>query len=301
MIRNGRTITAYAKRDTEVGRALVRRAILAVLLLLALLAAAPLCAHANPAMVKLELNRTTTSYDITGDGKKDTLRISGIPVPDIDGYRRLTVYVNGKQVFCDAGSYSYFYTFEASLCTLANGKPFLYLYNPLDNGDATVCGIYQYKGGKLRRVFDFNTFYQPGSHQNGTAVRVSGNRLIVRERVMSHALGNIEADFTLKYKNGTLTLASRTGTMHKIYMMGNPQPSYPKLRYSVDLYTSQTSSRRAGTLQKGTPVKITKVYVGPKFVRFLLTTRSGKRGWYQSQTRYIYGRQPILEGTFYAG
>ncbi len=123
----------------------------------------------------------------------------------------------------------------------------------------------------------------------------------IRERVMSHALGNIEAGFTLKYKNKTLAIASRSGTMHKIYMVGNPQPSYPKLRYSVDLYTSQTSSRRAGVLQKRTPVKITKVYVGPKLVRFLLTTGSGKRGWYQSRTSYIYGRQPILEGTFYAG
>lgn len=74
--------------------------------MLALFAAAPVCAHANPSMAKLELNRTTSSYDITGDGKKDKIKIAGTYDSGFDGYKRLTVYVNGKQAFCDAGRYN---------------------------------------------------------------------------------------------------------------------------------------------------------------------------------------------------
>lgn len=290
--------TEYEKRTEGVLTGLAGRWIIAAILFLGMLLAVPTCVNANPTSVKLKLNKATSAYDITGDGKKDTIRITASHDSFTDMYYNLTVYVNRKQVFRDPEKSFYFYDFEGALYTLKNGKPFLYLFNPGDDYYGSVCGLFQYRSGKLRSVFNFNTFYRPGYHNGGEVVKVSGNSMTVRLGTMSYALAGFSADFVLNYKNGTLALASRTGTIHQI---GAQLPAYPKLRYNVKLYSSRTSSKSAGTLKRGTGVKITKVYVGRKFVRFLMISQSGKRGWYQSQAGYISGRQPLLEGTFYAG
>lgn len=40
----------------------------------------------------------------------------------------------------------------------------------IDASDATVCGINQFRAGRLRSVIDFNTFYRPGFHYGGSVV-----------------------------------------------------------------------------------------------------------------------------------
>ncbi|MCI8327719.1 MAG: hypothetical protein HFI37_08100 [Lachnospiraceae bacterium] len=109
---------------------------------------------AKAAKVKLKEGKTYKNYDITGDKKKDTIRIQGTKDQYGDYYEKISVIVNGKTAI--SWNHPSAYHINATLCTLKNGKPFLYLYFPGDNGDG-VNGIFQYKKGKLKQIINNDT------------------------------------------------------------------------------------------------------------------------------------------------
>ena len=73
----------------------------------------------NPAKAKLSLNTTYNGYDVTGDGKADTIRISSVSLEADEWNVGLKVEINGKKVLYKKDCY--YYGIEASLCTLKNG------------------------------------------------------------------------------------------------------------------------------------------------------------------------------------
>ena len=52
----------------------------------------------NPAKAKLSLNTTYNGYDVTGDGKADTIRISSVSLEADEWNVGLKVEINGKKV-----------------------------------------------------------------------------------------------------------------------------------------------------------------------------------------------------------
>ena len=163
----------------------------------------------NPAKAKLSLNTTYNGYDVTGDGKADTIRISSVSLEADEWNVGLKVEINGKKVLYKKDCY--YYGIEASLCTLKNGKVYLYLYNPGDDGDAYYCGLYQYKNGKLKCVLNMNKFYGSGKlgyHTNGEVKAVSGNKITVGIYQQNYELGGISVYFDYIYSKGKLVQSS---------------------------------------------------------------------------------------------
>lgn len=220
---------------------------------------------------KLSANTTYKKYDITGDRKADKILIRTTS----DSYSKngISVYVNGKRVLTKKTS---FYSLTAQLIKLKNGKAFLYLYTPFDNGDADICGMYQMSGGKLKQVINCNKApgYQYGNHTGGSIIKASGNTVTIRFRVMSRFSGYTQMDYTYTYKSGTLKRNSNTG---KLTVGTTPNQTF-KAKKNIAAYSSPSCASKTFTIKTGQQVKFLKCYFNGSVVRYQVSV-NGKTGW----------------------
>ena len=86
----------------------------------------------NPSMVELKAGKIYKSYDITGDKKKDTVKIS-IPKDQYDRYGTVKITVNKKTTKITRTWTSY--AIHTRLITLKNGKAYLWIQGETDNED----------------------------------------------------------------------------------------------------------------------------------------------------------------------
>ncbi|MCD7735843.1 MAG: hypothetical protein LUI07_02580, partial [Lachnospiraceae bacterium] len=157
----------------------------------------------------LSTGRTYTAYDVTGDGKADTIRLTKGGYTSYDMYTSLTVTVNGSTAYTYKDAY--YYGFSVKLLTLNNGKVFLFITGWGDNDDGSA-HLLQYKNStkKFKKIADFGTmFYKYGFHVNSNVQSVSGNKIVIRTNLMSYSLAGVSFDMTFSYKSGSLTPASK--------------------------------------------------------------------------------------------
>lgn len=259
--------------------------------------------QANPQIVKLRTNKTYKSYDITGDKKKDTIKVKIHKNSRYDYYDSLTVTVNGKNAYSFKNQFFYagpYDNVDIILYTLKNGKPFLYLYAQADNGDGPVCGVFQYKSGKLKEIINFQTFFKDyGIHQSGEVVTINGNSITVRYYVMSFALGPCYVTYNYLYKNGTLCRTSNTANFEKIYSYGKITNTFISNKM-ITAYTSVSAKRKAFTMKKGAIVQVDKCYCNGK--SFLIRVKyKGKYGWIKAQKGYLDEKNRQFSNVTYAG
>lgn len=230
---------------------------------------------ANSTSLTLKADKKYTAYDITGDRKKDTFYIK--TVPDKHGnYSAAVVSINGKAVWQVKNTY--FFDVKAKLITLANGKPFLYLYAVADNGGGPVCGLFQYQSGKLRQVINFRTLMQDyGIHPSGEIVRLGSNKVTARFYLMSYSLGPAYIDYTYTYQSGTLKRSSTMGSFYRIYTAGKINRTFTANK-AMSVYKTAGLTDRAFTLKKGSRVTIGKCWVNSGRM-YVQVKYNGKYGW----------------------
>ena len=168
------------------------------------------CATAG--LTKLEADKVYTALDITGDSKKDRFKIKrsesvGTDKPE---YRSFSVSINGKKAFDYTCIYKKVYThLTPVLISLENGKKFLFI--SLRNSDthrSVMTGVFQYKGGKLVQVIDFDEYCKRHCYTWKVVPKsVNGNKVNFTVTMESNEkkgyyTGNIVMQFV--YKNGTL-------------------------------------------------------------------------------------------------
>lgn len=96
--------------------------------------------------------KTWTRYDITGDGKKDRIKVVR-KKSQYDGcWNGADIYVNNTKV-CAINKA--FMDMSIRIITLSNGKPFLCLRGGTDNDISVFHGLYQYRNGKIVQVVNF--------------------------------------------------------------------------------------------------------------------------------------------------
>lgn len=259
----------------------------------------------NPSLATLKPGKTYTKYDVTGDKKPDKVKIVASKADD--GWQTLLtslkVYVNGKKVgtLKPRGGYA-LGAYGVKLITLSNKKVYFDIQMYAENGDRTLNGIYQVKGGKLKKVLDQEKIVKNvGYHIGYKTIKVKGNTIVMRYDIMSYALSSFEADFTYKYKDGKLVLADRSGKIVKTCL------NYQKKKYftankNFKIYKSANGTKAKFTLKKGEKVKFSKCYVGSRGVYYYLKTSKGKTGWLKSSKNMMssYPYAPFEE-VMYAG
>lgn len=254
---------------------------------------------ANPQMVKLKTNKTYKSYDITGDKKKDTIKINIPPKKSkYDDYASLSVIINGKVAYSFKNQW--FTGACARLYTLKNGKPFLYLYASGANGDGPVCAVFQYKNNKLSKIINFQTLFKGyGYHLYGDVMSISGNTITTEYRLSTYVLGYCTVRYKYSYKDGTLKRTSSTANFHETYSRGKKTRTFYANK-NLTAYTSTKATKKAFTIKRGAAVQVDKCYClsGKMLVR---VKYKGKYGWLKAAKGYSGESNKQFSNVIYAG
>lgn len=268
----------------------VKFAVLALLCMTLMLGLSVQAKAANPKSVSLKTGTVYTKYDITGDGKADKIRI----VKSSDN-RSLYIYINDKVAYSFVNQNCNGSVF-VKLYTLKNRKVIVYVAAYQDGGGGPVCALFRYKSGKLKKLTDFQSFFPYGNEASGQVTKVSGNTLRITVTSMSWALGSVDMQYTLKYKNGTLVPTSRTGKV-----IGYRSQSWLTAKKNIQLYTGAASSKKAFVLKKGTLAKVTNCYIKKTNVRFKIKLANGKTGWLKAPKKALSDGKGLFNECWYAG
>lgn len=281
-------------------RKYVKKMILGVVLVLAVLFAVPRSVEAKASAKKLKVDKTYTQYDMTGDKKKDTFRVSGdaIDYGTYKEYKGYTVYLNGKKVLSDTG---YILDFTIYRLELKNGNVFVAIVPESNNGDVFGAAIYKYTGGKLKKLLDLYNMEKIGYHNNVSKISVSGNTIRVKHGVMSFALASIGFSLDYQYKGGKLVQKS-TQTKLTESIVKLQKKTYWTAKRSMTLL-NKVGGKKIAAITKGKKVKIDRIYLNAKHTQIYLhvKVKGGKSGWVKGLTKYpAYGKE-LFEEVMYAG
>ena len=282
------------KGEKKMGKNFKKQWVMTVIMFALLVLVRPLPAQAaNPTVQKLREGVTYLKYDITGDGRADRILIQNFQAGW--WYDGVKISVNGKTAYqFSSESLPISSPAEATLYTLRNGKPFLYLFAWTEDDDG-LSVLLQYRAGKLRNVVDFNgTFSGYGSHRTGKVLYVSGNRMTLGFTSMSWTLGYSQYNFSYVYRNGTMRLASSFGTVSR-FGSGNVLVAGRSLK----VYTDVTARRTAFLLKPGNRIVVTGVYCG-KTGLWLRVYYGGKYGYLKCLSSAPMSG-PIFSNVMYAG
>lgn len=269
------------------------------LLAIGLFMAMPSPAEAKATTNKLEVNKTYTQYDVTGDKKADTLLVSAPWNKDAQMYGKYEVFINGKKALSASSNFSY--QIDIRRLKLNNGKIYLSIAAFIDNSDIPGAAIYQYKNGKLKKAIDLNSMKKIGYHNSVTGISASGNKIGVTYQEMSYSLGFIAFQLDYQYKNGKMV--QKTTKPKLLDTAPNaPKGSYWTANRSMNVLKTP-GGKKLTTLKPGQKVTIDRIYINAKHSKIYLHVkiRGGKSGWVKGLTSYPGEGNALFKEVVYAG
>ena len=239
---------------------------------------------ANPTVVTLKPDRTYTSYDITGDGKPDRIRITLINYmydeDDCMSGNEMYISVNGKKVY-DPGQG--FYYLNVKLYTIAHEKPLLYIEERWDDYGTPLSALFQYQNDTLKKVMDFRKIAKKcGVGQSGNIYSIKGDVITINHAILTYSSSWVEARYYYKYKNGVIKPISETAKI--IRLNGRKAPRTQRTRQRMIAYKSQTSGKKLFTIPVGSRITIDRCYWNKDYMRFRIKYK-GKYGWIKAATK----------------
>lgn len=278
----------------------MKKGIILTILTAALFIAFPVSAEAKAANNKLNIGQTYDKYDITGDKKADALLVSGIRDEEYGDFAGYEVYVNGSIALKKDREYGTIYALDVRRLELKNGKVFLSIVPRVENDDVPDAAIYQYEDGKLKQVIDLDSMYKIGYHNSIASIKVSGNKIRVKYRVMSYSLGGISFWLDYQYKNGKM-VQKTTKTKVTETNLEYQKKTYWTANRSMKVLKSP-GGKKSATLKKNQKAKIDKIYINSKHNKIYLHVKikGGKSGWVKGLTKYPPSKTMFKE-VMYAG
>lgn len=239
---------------------------------------------------RLSLNRTYTAYDVTGDGRRDRVRIA---TSGRGGYfNQVRVIINGRNCLVKRfSSFSLPTIVRCRICTLSNRKPFLFLECMGDSlVESTAC-LYQYSGGRLKTVLNLRSMLSSTYFYKTyfDVKKVSGSTITFLAGGLAYNTGVIDFDMIFAYKGGRFVRTTATTRLAS----GN-------IRYSSGKTNIYTVARRFQTYQKagsrvkayvpsvGQRVTLTHICIRNKVPYFRVVDSRGRTGWMKGATRSLY-------------
>ena len=230
----------------------------------------------------LKPNVVYSSYDFTGNGKKDRFKFKPCG-KNGDYYNKIEISVNGKIAYQQSGDY--YYNTTLKLLTLSNGKKFLFVNTVGDNEDGPLKAVLQYKNGKYVKVLDFNKILgKHGGHHNVYVSSVKGTAVTFKVFLMSWSVGNSYYSMQYAYQSGTLKQNSSAARLISVNLIrGNTRTLY--VNKTINVYTTASTNQRAFVLHYGDKVTIDQCRISS--TRMLLRVKYGNRyGWIIAASKY---------------
>lgn len=248
--------------------------------------------NTSPGLTRLYMGRTYTSYDITGDGKADTIECSWIGkvkpskessytynaglVLRVNGAQALTI---GKDKFKSQSD-----GYQLSLITLQNGRKYLYVSGEYVNLLDYVDNVYEYRNGSLKVAFNLfklmdskaKKAYASYGLRSPRVSGVSGNTIQLTCTMTQCMIGVAHFKTGLKYKGGKLVVSPKTAKLDMVYSTTSVHSL--KALKSIQVYKKKTGSKKAFKIKKGQKVVPKKLFLKNRSARILV--KVGKRtGW----------------------
>lgn len=234
--------------------------------------------------VSLVPGKTYTSYDLTGDGKKDILSISGTRTGGV--CKGMTISINKKEAW--ATKISFKDTVPATLIRLPGQKPYIcisILTPAANSGAKKVFGLYRYDrqgaaGSKygLKLSYSFlknmpvNKFTYRGTPQIWVGVKqmtivAGGSDTLSSKAFVSFVLEQGKNGLTpAKEVFPYTTVQGRTGTV--------------TMKAAAGLFASADAAAKSGTIAKGKKVTVTGVVKNKKKVTRYRIVDGSKKVWW---------------------
>lgn len=234
----------------------------------------------------LDPNSTTNSYDIDGDGVKDTVECSlHKQVDDPEFYSRMTLEINDASVVVAKGTY--FFMPYVNYVKLKDGTGLIYVLARAESDYVAISKVYRYADGKITQVLNCTKAgLGSGKYGSGDGMllsKVNGNKLVVDCWTQFHACGYTSYSFTYKHDKAKGTFARTSYLASAKAMFTKPMVgkhvTWSPIYKSVKLYKGTGLSKVATTLKKGTKAKVTAVYINGKTVTVKVKAKSGQQGW----------------------
>lgn len=222
--------------------------------------------------------QTYTKYDVTGDGKEDTVRIVITNNQDEQYSGTIKVYVNDNIVFDQTREPDP--VWRVKLIKLDNGNVFFDIESTIVSDDAGQHKIYEWKDGKLKTVYDFQKYYDKyAAYYSVDVVKVSGNTIKTKVTAQFYITGMIGFDMNVVYKDGKFKRTSNSFSP-KYKSRKNKWTAGRKIK----VYKKAGAKKIAYTLKKGNTVKLDKILYKNNKVYFKVKRSKGK-----VKTGYIPG------------
>lgn len=191
--------------------------------------------------------------DITGDKKKDKIRVVYKPTEYVDDYDIvrgvLKIYVNGKCAFKEDGAYRPEWSIQA--VRLQSGIGFLRITGAHGTVQGTRGGLYYCRKNKLKLAYDLVGLTK--GHKNGyenIQLSAKGNKIIIDRLTQFNLTGRFSYRQTLVWRKGKLQLASRK------MKIKSDNPKVWTATKTIKVYKKIGSKKTAYYLKKGQKIKI---------------------------------------------
>lgn len=239
--------------------------------------------------VRLSLNRTYTAYDVTGDSRRDRIRIA---TTGRGGYfNQVRVIINGKNRLVKNFSYSKPTVVRFRICTLSNRKPFLFLECMGDSLVENTACLYQYSGGRLKTMLNLRSMFSSTYFYKTyfDVKRVSGNTITFLAGGLAYNTGAIDFDMNFAYRGGRFSRTSATTRMAEknIRWAGGKSNVYTVAR-RFQTYKKAGSRVKSYATQIGQKVRLTHICIINKVPYFRVVDSRGRTGWMKGATKSMY-------------
>lgn len=243
--------------------------------------------------------KTYSTYDVTGDGKWDTMK--WIVISDENG-DTLQITVNDEVVYA--------YTNEdcngwkLGLIRLDNGKTVFDISSMSSNDYVVIHKLFEYSNESLKVIYDMQKAGARYAYRyDETVDKVKGNMIYVNASGQFYTTGKLNYKMRLKYAGGKIkrmsNSASCTGydpfAYHKFYGDHKKWTVNKKIK----VYKQIGKKKTAYTLKNGNIITITKIIFDGKKVWFQVKNQKGKKGYIPAAKKHP--KKDYFKEAFFVG
>ncbi|MDD7113286.1 MAG: hypothetical protein PUH88_02275 [Lachnospiraceae bacterium] len=258
-------------------------------------------------MCNYSSSNSTFSADMTGDNKKDVIKLKMTKDEECGFIQKLRIYVNGTKALTLKNKDSY-YSVTATYIHMSRSKNFLQITGRGDNDYATFNSIYRYdaKTKKLVKVLDLTSNYLL---TDGEVIRATGKKIVIRHSYQPSETGWLHWKYSYVYKNKKFKRISDTASVKTALgdfaMKDGYEKYFAKNQFvaarSLRFYSSVKMNKTAFVTKKGDILTLKKVKISGNKM-YLQFQKGSKTGWREVNKRsyidkpFFYGVNERLAG-----
>lgn len=244
--------------------------------------------------------RSSSKYDVTGDAKPDTLKISVSPRGSTGLFSSLTVSVNGSSAFKMNAPAGGFDQATANVITLRNGKPFLFVSTYAVDGTARQM-LLSYRSGKFSKVVGNDLLLREGtSNAYISSIRPVANRIVVQFEFTSTVTGFTRTSFTYAWKSSSgLKRTSNQSSALRFATTSDGEYTKQARKAAVyfEAFSNTALTKKIASAKKGSLVRPLGVCLSGKILLYKMQV--GKKiGWVKCHGANAYEGGRLLKGVY---